>query len=75
MESIRRFLNKHDYEFHEDRNGDIVVDCGGQDYNYWQLVKLIYEHIEEWTYEQMLEISIRIDIPYETITFMKRKEG
>ena len=74
METIRRFLREYDYEYHEEDNGNLTVDCGGQDYRYWNLVKLIYGNIEEWTYELLLNIKIEIDMPFETVTF-KRGDG
>lgn len=72
METIKHFLNKHDYEYQEDRDGNLTVDCGGQDYRYWNLVKLIQENIEAWTYDLLLSIRIEIDLSYETVTFKRR---
>lgn len=73
LDKVKSFLRDNGYEYHEEEER-IVVDCGGQDYNYVSLVGKISEQIEEWTYYDMMRIHIIIDTGFETIIFKLREE-
>ena len=57
LDKVKEFLKSNDYEYFTDGDS-IVVDCGGQDFKYVSLVESIYEHIEVWTYEMLMNIKI-----------------
>lgn len=65
---IKECLSENDIEFESDVLG-ITVDCGGNDSKFVRAMEIINKNIENWTYEELLDLKINIDLPYEKINF------
>lgn len=66
--TIKECLTENGFEFENGVLG-IVVDCGGCDFTFVRLIELINKNIEEWTYNELLDLKIDINLPYETVKF------
>ena len=67
-QKIRQTLQ--DNEINYDENVlRITVDCQGQPTKFLNIIQLINDNIEEWTYEDEGQFKINIDPAYETIQF------
>ena len=71
---IRNFLDDNGFEY-EENVLRIIVDCGGNAFDFIRLIQLISAEIESWTYEDLAtfedekNVKIDIDCAYETVRF------
>ena len=63
---LKRLLKQENIDFKQDRNS-FIIDCGGNDYDFINMVGIVNKHMETWTYELDLVLSIKIDTGYERI--------
>ena len=65
---LKKFLTEEGVGFHMSDDGEtIIMDCGGCDFEFLRIIKLLTEHIGEWTYEELKALKIDIDTTYEKI--------
>ena len=66
--NIKDYLKEEGADYYMTEDGDVVIDCGGCDFEFLRVVNLIVENLEQWTYEDLKALKIAINTAYEKVT-------